>query len=102
MSSGRSHSDADLEAWQITQFPHSSMTPGLRGSRGFVRVAMVPHAATTCGSWLASDGGESVNTSGNDIAPSRGKLAPTNAAIAPPLWELACQRWRWVSQYIRR
>ncbi|WP_202210791.1 hypothetical protein [Pseudomonas paraversuta] len=46
MSSGRSHSDADLEAWQITQFPHSSMTPGLRGSRGFVRVAMVPHAAT--------------------------------------------------------
>ena len=65
MSSGRSHSDADLEAWQITQFPHSSMTPGLRGSRGFVRVAMVPHAATN-------------------------------------LWELACQRWRWVSQYIRQ
>ena len=65
MSSGRSHSDADLEAWQITQSPHSSMTPGLRGSRGFVRVAMVPHAATN-------------------------------------LWELACQRWRWVSQYIRQ
>ena len=55
-----------------------------------------------CGSWLASDGGGSVNISGNDITPSRGKLAPTNASIAPPLWELACQRWRWGSQYIRQ
>ena len=30
-----------------------------------------------CGSWLASDGGGSVNASGNDIALSRGQLAPT-------------------------
>ena len=65
MSSGRSHSDADLEALANYPIPPSSMTPGLRGSRGFVREAMVPHAATN-------------------------------------LWELACQRWRWVSQYIRQ
>ena len=57
-------------------------------------------AAPPCGSWLASDGGVSVITSGNDIAPSRGKLAPTNAAYT--LWELACQRWRCVSYFIRQ
>ena len=62
----------------------------------------MPLSPLLCGSWLASDGGGSVNTSGNDITPSRGKLAPTNASIAPPLWELACQRWRWGSQYIRQ
>ena len=55
---------------------------------------------TPCGSWLASDGGVSVISSGKDIAPSRGKLAPTDAAYT--LWELACQRWRCVSHYIRQ
>ena len=57
-------------------------------------------AAPPCGSWLASDGGVSVITSDKDIAPSRGKLAPTDAAYT--LWELACQRWRCVSHFIRR
>ena len=46
MSSGRSHSDADLEALAKYPIPPSSLTPGLRGSRGLMGVAMVPHAAT--------------------------------------------------------
>ena len=140
MSSGRSHSDADLEALANHPIPPQFNDPGFTrqswlcaGGHGAacrdqpvgaglpaMAVSQSIHPAMTlrhreassllqmllspllCGSWLASDGGGSVNTSGADITPSRGKLAPTNAAITPPLWELACQRWRWVSQYIRR
>ena len=169
MSSGRSHSDADLEAWQITQSPPQFIDPGFTrhswlcaGGHGAVdKPAPAPssvgaglpamavgqsihpamtlrhreqarsykccyrpssvgaglpamavgqsiHPALTlrhreassllqmllspllCGSWLASDGGGSVNTSGADIAPSRGKLAPTVGWVV-------CRRWRCVS-----
>ena len=67
---------------------------------GSLRLLHADMPLKPCGSWLASDGGESVISSGKDIAPSRGKLAPTNAAYT--LWELACQRWRCVSHFIRQ
>ena len=83
----------------VGQSIHPALTLRHREASSLLQMLLSP---LLCGSWLASDGGGSVNTPGNDIASSRGKLAPTYAAITPPLWELACQRWQWVSQYIRR
>ena len=113
MSSGRSHSDADLEALANHPIPPQFNDPGFTrqswlcaGGHGAVdKPAPAPssmgaglpamavgqsiHPALTlrhreassllqmllspllCGSWLASDGSGSVNTSGNDIASSR-------------------------------
>ena len=90
---------AGLPAMAVGQSMYPALTLRHREASSLLQMLLSP---LLCGSWLASDGGESVNVSGADIAPSRGKLAPTNAAIAPPLWELACQRWRWVSQYTRQ
>ena len=109
MSSGRSHSDADLEALANHPIPPQFNDPGFTrqswlcaGGHGAacraqpvgaglpaMAVSQSIHPAMTlrhreassllqmllspllCGSWLASDGGGSVNTSGNDIASSR-------------------------------
>ena len=191
MSSGRSHSDADLEAWQITQSPPQFIDPGFTrhswlcaGGHGAVdKPAPAPssvgaglpamavgqsiHPAMTlrhreqarsykCCYRPSSVGaglpamavGQSIHPAmtlrhreqarsykccyrpssvgaglpamavGQSIHPAMtlrhreassllrwggcdaDKPAPTNAAIT--LWELACQRWRWVSQYIRQ
>ena len=86
---------AGLPAMAVSQLFHPARTLRHREASSLLQIPPKP-----CGSWLASDGGVSVITSGNDIAPSRGKLAPTNAAYT--LWELACQRWRCVSHFIRQ
>ena len=86
---------AGLPAMAVCQSLHPAMTLRHREASSLPQMPLTP-----CGSWLASDGGVSVISSGKDIAPSRGKLAPTNAAIT--LWELACQRWRCVSYFIRQ
>ncbi len=80
---------AGLPAMAVGQSIYPAMTLRHREASSLLQMLLSP---LLCGSWLASDGGGSVNISGNDITPSRGKLAPTNASIAPPLWELACQR----------
>ena len=86
---------AGLPAMAVCQSLHPAMTLHHREASSLLQMPLTP-----CGSWLASDGGVSVITSDKDIAPSRGKFAPTNAAIT--LWELACQRWRCVSYFIRQ
>ncbi len=63
----------------------------------------------TCGSWLASDGVQSVNIIMACPTAIAGKPAPTGFVALPTiaantnqLWELACQRWRPVSQHHHR
>ena len=86
---------AGLPAMAVCQLFHPTRTLRHREASSLLQMPLSP-----CGSWLASDSGVSVISSGKDIAPSRGKLAPTDAAYTP--WELACQRWRCVSHFIRR
>ena len=61
-----------------------------------------------CGSWLASDGGLQADQSPTEVTqfPCGSEPAREGALTASrspteypnPLWELACQRWRPVSQ----
>ena len=165
MSSGRSHSDADLEALANHPIPPQFNDPGFTrqswlcaGGHGAacrdqpvgaglpaMAVSQSMYPALTlrhreassllqmllspllCGSWLASDGGGSVNTPGNDIAPSRASslpqmslspllcgswlasdgggsvntsgadITPSRGKLAPTVEWVVCRRWRCVS-----
>ncbi|CAI8702599.1 Secreted protein [Pseudomonas sp. IT-P176] len=61
---------------------------------------------STCGSWLARDGGMSGTIDVEWAGPIAGKPAPTVVLgvrrfwVHPlNLWELACQRWRYVRHH---
>ena len=57
----------------VSQSIHPAMTLRHREASSLLQMLLSP---LLCGSWLASDGGGSVNTPGNDIAPSRASSLP--------------------------
>ena len=74
---------AGLPAMAVSQLFHPARTLRHREASSPPQMPLTP-----CGSWLASDGGESVISSGEDIAPSRGKLAPTLARSKASAWRI--------------
>jgi hypothetical protein len=72
-------------------------------SQGFLVCLRLLALHKTCGSWLASDGGGSGDEEVGGAGQIAGKPALTRIFGVPEivgnpqnLWELACQRWRWV------
>ena len=92
---------AGLPAMAVGLWRDLALTLSLREqARSYRGRAVFQPKAMSCGSWLASDGGGSVEGFGADTQPSRASSLLQGARSVPAkgnvLWELACQRWRWV------